>query len=146
MSVSESQPRNKEIMRVFRDLDMVEHLGSGVARILEKYERDVFEIFPNFLRVVFRFVAPSEEDLEGTAPVTPEVIRLLAVIHGEVDRMSLQTALGLKAEKNFRILYLRPSIEGGYVEMTIPDKPNSRLQKYRLTEKGRDVLKRGFGE
>ncbi len=50
-----SSPRNKEIMRVFRDLEIVEQLGSGVPRILERYGRDVFEIRPNFLRVVFKF-------------------------------------------------------------------------------------------
>ena len=33
-----SVPRNKELMRVFRDLDLVEHLGSGVPRILRNYE------------------------------------------------------------------------------------------------------------
>ncbi len=49
-----SSPRNKEIMRVFRDLEIVEQLGSGVPRILERYGRDVFEIRPNFLRVVLR--------------------------------------------------------------------------------------------
>ena len=32
-----SFPRNKELMRVFKDLDLVEHLGSGVPRILTAY-------------------------------------------------------------------------------------------------------------
>jgi predicted HTH transcriptional regulator len=32
-----SNPRNKELMRVFRDLEMVEHLGSGIPRILKAY-------------------------------------------------------------------------------------------------------------
>ncbi len=50
-----SSPRNKEIMRVFRDLEIVEQLGSGVPRILEDYGRDAFEIRPNFLRVIFRY-------------------------------------------------------------------------------------------
>jgi len=32
-----SSPRNKEIMRIFRDLEIVEQLGSGIPRIIEKY-------------------------------------------------------------------------------------------------------------
>lgn len=35
-----SVPRNKELMRVFIDLGMVEQLGSGVPRILENYNKD----------------------------------------------------------------------------------------------------------
>jgi hypothetical protein len=54
----------------------------------------------------------------------------------------LQVALGLKARKNFRLLYLVPAIEAGLVEMTIPEKPNSRLQKYRLTKKGRELVEK----
>ena len=50
-------------------------------------------------------------------------------------------ALSLAGRDNFEKLYLRPALEAGLVEMTIPDKPNSRLQKYRLTAKGRKQLK-----
>lgn len=77
---------------------------------------------------------------EVTPEVTPEVKRLLFVFRGAMDRQSLQKQLGLKAEKNFRLLYLRPAVKFGLIEMTIPDKPTSRLQKYRLTKKGADYL------
>jgi len=48
--------------------------------------------------------------------------------------------LSLRHEDYFREAYLVPAIEAGYVEMTIPDKPKSSKQKYRLTAKGRALL------
>lgn len=48
-----SIPRNKELMRVFRDLAMVEQLGSGVPRILESYPKECFKFSENFLRMTF---------------------------------------------------------------------------------------------
>ena len=53
-----SSPRNKELMRVFRDLDLVEQLGTGVRRILKKYDKDVFSFYPNFIRVSFKYQQP----------------------------------------------------------------------------------------
>lgn len=41
----------------------------------------------------------------------------------------------------FRNQVLKPLIESGLVEMTIPDKPRSSKQKYRLTQRGREYLK-----
>ena len=52
----------------------------------------------------------------------------------------LMSALALKDRVHFANDYLRPALEAVLIQYTIPDKPNSRLQQYRLTEKGRAVL------
>ncbi|WP_028573437.1 Fic family protein [Desulfonatronum lacustre] len=75
-----------------------------------------------------------------TPQVTPQVGDLLAVIQGEMGREALQLALGLSDRKSFRERYLKPALADGLIEMTIPGKPNSRLQKYRLTDKGRQAV------
>ena len=71
---------------------------------------------------------------------TPQVGELLAAIRAEMSREALQAVLGLKDRKSFRERYLGPALAEGLVEMTLPGKPSSRLQKYRLTEKGRQFL------
>jgi len=47
------------------------------------------------------------------------------------------TRLKLSHRPTFRANYLHPALEQDLIERTIPEKPNSRLQKYRLTAKGR---------
>lgn len=44
-----SMPRNRELMRIFRDLDMAEQIGSGVARILSAYDSSIFSYQRAFL-------------------------------------------------------------------------------------------------
>jgi ATP-dependent DNA helicase RecG len=58
-----------------------------------------------------------------------------------MKRSAIQDQLGLKHEEHFRRAYLLPAMEAGLIEMTIPDKPRSRLQQYRLTRKGLQLLK-----
>jgi ATP-dependent DNA helicase RecG len=77
-----------------------------------------------------------------TGEVTGEVERLLVALTGEMQRRELQDALGLKHEDHFRNAYLVPALEADLVEMTIPDKPRSSKQRYRLTNKGRLWLTR----
>ena len=61
MSVDEffsgvSIPRNKELMRVFRDVEMVESLGSGMPIILRKYNRESYEFMTHFIRLTFKII------------------------------------------------------------------------------------------
>ena len=59
-----------------------------------------------------------------------------------MKRTDIQEALALRHEEYFREAYLTPALNAGVVEMTIPDKPTSSKQRYRLTQKGRDLVGR----
>lgn len=48
-----SAPKNKILMTVFRDLNLVDFLGSGIPRILSRYDQSVFKFSDHFLRIVF---------------------------------------------------------------------------------------------
>jgi ATP-dependent DNA helicase RecG len=125
-----SMPRNKEIMRIFKDLELVEQLGSGVPRILQSYGRDCFCFLDNFIRMT----------LPALEQVTEQVKRLVQKLGKDVKTTSnLMQDLELKHRPTFLYDYLKPALEQGFVEMTIPDKPNSKLQKYRLTTLGKQL-------
>lgn len=50
-----SAPTHPELMRIFKDLKLVEQLGTGIIRILKSYDKDVYEISDNFIRVNFEY-------------------------------------------------------------------------------------------
>ena len=53
-------PRNKELMRVFRDVELVEALGSGMLRIMHSYSKDNFEFGDNYIRFTVFFNKANE--------------------------------------------------------------------------------------
>jgi ATP-dependent DNA helicase RecG len=57
-----------------------------------------------------------------------------------MGRDDLQAVLDLKDRKPFGELYLQPALKAGLIYRTIPDKPNSRLQSYRLAPAGEAYL------
>ena len=86
---------------------------------------------------------------EVAGEVAPQVVeevssraKLFRAMFREMTRHEIQEALGLKHEDHFRSAHLLPSLDAGLIEMTIPDKPRSRLQRYRLTAAGRRFLRR----
>ena len=91
--------------------------------------------------------APSRSTarVTGQVPrqVDPWVIRaLIACSVKPISSREIQESTGLRHRETFQRNYLDQLISDGLVELTIPEKPTSRLQKYRLTDKGRRLLTR----
>lgn len=74
--------------------------------------------------------------MKATPEVTPEVAKLILILEGAMGRGELMAELGLKDEKHFREQYQQTVMSLELIEMTIPDRPRSSKQRYRLTESG----------
>ena len=57
-----SMPRNRILMRIFRDLNYVEGIGSGMARILNAYGRDIYDIHDHYIRITIPYMTADESD------------------------------------------------------------------------------------
>ncbi|MBE3038268.1 MAG: hypothetical protein IMZ62_05605, partial [Chloroflexi bacterium] len=72
---------------------------------------------------------------------TPQVLAILkAAASGEKTREELQIAAEIKDREHFRKEYLEALLSAELLERTIPDKPRSPKQGYRITAGGRSVL------
>jgi DNA-binding PadR family transcriptional regulator len=78
--------------------------------------------------------------LQADRQVTPQVETLLKECSEAVSRGQLMEVMGLKDRANFSKTHLEPALAQGWVEMTLPQTPNSPNQKYRVTDKGRALL------
>ena len=162
-----SKIRNHVIARVFRELDLIEQWGSGVPRMFEEAEAlglpqpAIIEIGMRVRFIVYlaeSAVLPSEVgssrnrvgvQLPTQLPIqlptqSDESLQrlLLALTDEEKSSGALRSVLGIKHRPTFRDNYLHPALDAELIEMTIPEKPSSSKQKYRLTVKGKDFLAR----
>ena len=93
-------------------------------------------------------VHPLAEQAAGqvTPQVTPQVVHLIEILTGEMSRGDLMERVGLKDRMNFSHHYLIPALESKLVEMTLPDKPRSSKQRYRLSKLGQQWLQANADE
>lgn len=83
-----SMPRNRELMRVFKDVGLVEQLGSGMSRILKCYDRDIFKISDHFIKVVFPYAVPIPEKTDFTeeeSDIVNDIINEDGTINGTIN-------------------------------------------------------------
>ena len=142
-----SVPRNPLLAESLYLAEYIERMGTGTLDMIRRcveagLPEPGFTVEDGFVTTVWRPKASGSKRLTPyVAPdVTPDVARMLSVVQGEMSRTEIQEKLGLANAKHFREHYQQPAIARGLLEMTIPSKPRSRRQKYRLTDKGRAAL------
>jgi ATP-dependent DNA helicase RecG len=163
-----SKIRNHIIARVFRELKLIEQWGSGVRRMFREAEEQGLPA-PQILEVGMRmrFIVPLAEPLIAQAPEEQIVPRerpesrpesrpelqlesrlesqlaakvLLRLQTGEAGKSVLAEHLGHRTVSGELKKQIKRLLDFDLIEMTIPDKPRSSKQRYRLTDKGRQVL------
>lgn len=77
-----------------------------------------------------------------TDQVPQHLIALLRVISSEMTNSEIMKEMGLTHKPSFRKRYLKPAITQKLIEMTLPDSPQSKNQKYRLTAQGQRLKKK----
>ena len=124
-------------------------LASGIQRALEAWPKIEFTEDREgclFTATIHRVAVRQKRSV--TQLVTQSVIQsndplhrlVMALLNGSLSALDLRKAFAIKHRYYFHRKYLRPALERGLIELTIPDKPKSRLQRYRLTESGQRLL------
>ncbi len=153
-----SIPRNPLLFGMMLRMDLVEKVGSGFKRIndlcdKQKCPRPEIQADTDWFRMIFRRQANTSQANtthvaeqvaeQVTEQVTEQVERLISKLAmGELTSVQLMTALSLSHRPTFLYSYIQPALRAGLIERTIPDKPKSRLQKYRLTSQGAAMLEK----
>jgi ATP-dependent DNA helicase RecG len=153
--------RNALIADLLHRIGFIEKAGTGVKRIRDEareggYPEPVWEA-NGFTTAIFRpnpevRAAAEAQSGIGSAPGAPHAPRkypastpqvqaiLRAASRSATSREELQAAAGIADREHFRKTYLRDLIAAGLLELTIPDKPRSSRQRYRLTAQGAALL------
>ena len=134
-------PRNKELIRVFKDVELIENIGSGVLRILNAYDKSCFKFMEHFLRVSFKYKENPFEYEEKTDKKTnkktnikkrikPQEKDILNYCKEPRSLTEICDKFGFKDTRTFKKNYLNNLIESDKIKMTIPNQPKNRNQKY----------------
>ena len=105
-----SMPRNRELMRVFKDVGLVEQLGSGMSRILKVYRKDIFEISEHFIKVVFPIADVQGKhiidngDINGNINGDTEKVFKLLYQKRDITAKEMGAVLGFSTRKISRII------------------------------------------
>ncbi|MBC8430862.1 MAG: putative DNA binding domain-containing protein [Desulfobacterales bacterium] len=150
-------PKNPVIARFFREIGRADELGSGVRKLMkygkayggsdpELVEGDIFRIIVKCPDFETRQSDPTELRPETEAQSKAQSKAQSGAILQALGKRPLSASeltkiLGLRSKTGAFKRTIKELMDRKSIEYTIPDKPNSRLQKYRLTDAGKHLLK-----
>lgn len=139
----ESKPWNPIMASVFYRAGIIERWGTGTLNIIEwcrtngnpapKWSEQTGSVFVSFSPV-------AERELGTKSALSEHQVKALKKCSQPSSLLDIMAGSGRSDRTKFRHQVLNPLLEAGLIEMTIPDKPRSSKQKYRLTERGREIL------
>lgn len=158
LSTHDSQPHNPIIANVLYKSTVLESWGRGIKLMIDECRRvgisePEFHADGGFVWVVFRYirtVAGQDKYRPSTAQVPPkyhpsttQVENLITIMgNGTYSVAEMMEKLQLNNRRYFTKEYLKSAITEGFVELLYHESPKHPKQKYRLTDKGRDLLTR----
>ena len=133
----ESVPVNQKLSDIFLQLHISERTGRGVPRITEIYGRETYEFRENSIVVTIPFnklskgknVSNNTKEIYFNENSNEHEKQILDFCNEPKGILEIAEILGYKDKKTVR-KYIKPLIQNGRLAMTIPNKPNSRNQKY----------------
>jgi ATP-dependent DNA helicase RecG len=153
-----SQPNNPLIAEPLFLTKYIEKAGTGTVDMLERcrmagMRQPAFRIDAGYfiLTVWRKRIAAAEGQVERELESGRHIVGTkLALSRHQVELLhkclidtgitELMEIAGRTDRTKFRNQVLNPLIEAGLLEMTVPDKPRSSKQKYRVTEKGKGFV------
>lgn len=134
--------RNPIIAEAMRGMKYVNMFNRGVQRVKNMLRENgnpepkfnvskvtAFEVMVH-PSMSLNLVTDGEKVTKSATKSTEMMNEVLAFCTQERSLTEIMSHLGLKHRNNAKSRYIDPLIEGGFLEMTIPEKPNSRNQKY----------------
>jgi ATP-dependent DNA helicase RecG len=145
----ESHTKNPLITKVFREMKWVEELGSGQKNI-KKYAPLYYDNYQIEIQSKEKFVFsityrnPKEFVLDtDKSEISWSLVEEILTLCNEPKSLNeILIMSSFKDRATFMKNCIKPLIEDKLLVMTVPDKPNSRLQKYYITDKGKRLIKK----
>lgn len=152
LGTGRSEIRNRVLAPIFKELGLIEAWGTGIRRMraeLESYPEVELVLQEVTQAFQVQFVRKKAQEAHVEAQVNLSAIehRMLSTCAGgPAGSNDLLDAVGYETRTGNFKNSLSKLIDLGLIEMTIPDKPRSSKQRYRITAKGREVVGRSAAQ
>ena len=147
--------RNRRVGDFLKELEMTEGRGTGIPKMLRAIKDNgspapifhtdddrTYFLVELFIHPIFAKALKQEPVTQvGTkSALSRHQVQILHKCRQDSALIDLMAVAKRSDRTKFRREILNPLLKAGLIEMTIPDKPTSSKQKYRLTVKGQQLL------